>query len=107
MAANFQVGPTRTYTNLQAVARLLAPGDVVEVDGDATYTGGVTFDNDGTAAEKITIRGIRVNGQRPVLSGVNGLTGGAVVRIRAAISSAAPRALHEQRRRVAPRQRRD
>ncbi len=82
-AAIYQVGPARTYTNLQSVARLLAPGDVVEVDGDATYTGGVTFDNDGTAAEKITIRGVRVNGLRPVISGGSSAAGNAVIRVRA------------------------
>ena len=82
-AAIYQVGPARTHTNLQSVARLLAPGDVVEVDGDTTYAGGVTFDNDGTAAEKITIRGVRVNGFRPVLSGISATSGNAVVRVRA------------------------
>jgi hypothetical protein len=33
----YQVGPTRTYTTLQAVAPLLNPGDLVEVDGNVTY----------------------------------------------------------------------
>ena len=47
-ATVFQVGPSRVHTNLQSVARSLAPGDVVELDGDATYAGGVTFDNDGS-----------------------------------------------------------
>src|SRR5512147_2065777 len=34
-AATYQVGPGRSYTNLQAVAPLLGPGDLVEVDGNA------------------------------------------------------------------------
>src|SRR5262245_1302438 len=68
-ATVYQVGPTRTYTTLQSVANRLAPGDVVEVDGDATYPGGVTFDKDGTAGNPITIRGLRVNGNRPIVSG--------------------------------------
>jgi hypothetical protein len=69
LAATYQVGPGKPYANLGAVAGLLAPGDVVEVDGDATYPGGVVFDNPGTAAQKITIKGIRINGKRPVISG--------------------------------------
>ncbi|HMR11573.1 MAG TPA: hypothetical protein PKA88_37590, partial [Polyangiaceae bacterium] len=47
----------------------LKPGDIVEVDGDATYSGGVVFDKAGTAASKITIRGVPKNGKRPVISG--------------------------------------
>ena len=77
--ATYQVGPARTYTNLQAIAKRLAPGDVVEVDGDAVYPGNATFDNHGTPANPITIRGVRVNGKRPVISGVNGFARGAVV----------------------------
>ena len=68
-AATYRVGPGRTYTNLQAVAGLLNPGDVVEVDGDVTYPGDVTFTRPGSAASPIVIRGVRVNGKRPVLSG--------------------------------------
>ncbi len=68
-AITYQVGPTRTYTTLQAVAPILNPGDLVEVDGNATYPGGVIFTRPGTAANKITIRGIRVSGLRPVISG--------------------------------------
>jgi hypothetical protein len=65
----YKVGPSRQYTNLKQVASLLEPGDIVEVDGNATYSGGVKFTKDGTASNKIRIRGIRVNGERPVLSG--------------------------------------
>ncbi len=67
--ATYQVGPSRTYTTLQAVAGLLNPGDIVAVDGNHTYPGGVVFNRAGTAAAPIHIRGIRVNGQRPVISG--------------------------------------
>lgn len=67
-AATYQVGPTRSYQQLSQVATILNPGDIVEVDGNATY-GPVTFDRPGTAAAPITIRGIRVNGVRPRLSG--------------------------------------
>lgn len=65
----YQVGPTRTYTTPAAVAPLLKPGDVVEIDGNATYAGDVVFSVHGTAAMPITIRGVRVAGLRPVLQG--------------------------------------
>lgn len=68
LAITYQVGPNRSYRQLTEVAALLNPGDVVEVDGNATY-GPVTFDRPGTAAQPITIRGLRVNGVRPTLSG--------------------------------------
>jgi hypothetical protein len=41
----------------------------VEVDGNATYPGDLIFTRPGTSVNKITIRGIRVNGLRPVISG--------------------------------------
>jgi hypothetical protein len=69
-AATYQVGPGRTYTNLQAVAGLLSPSDVVEVDGGNTYPGDVVFTEPGTISNKITIRGIRSSQTgRPVISG--------------------------------------
>ena len=68
-AATYRVGPGRTYANLQAVAGLLNPGDVVEVDGDATYPGDATFRRPGAAGNPILIRGVLVNGKRPVISG--------------------------------------
>ena len=68
-AALYQVGPERTYTTLQQVAGFLGPGDVVEVDGNHTYPGGVTFTNPGTADQKIIIRGVAVDGAMPVISG--------------------------------------
>jgi len=63
------VGPNRPYTTLQQVAGMLLPGDVVFVDGGHTYPGGVVFNQPGTEQQKIQIRGIRVNGNRPVISG--------------------------------------
>lgn len=68
-AATYLVGPTRTYQQLQQVAGLLNPGDVVEVDGDQVYPGEVVFTRPGSPEEKIHIRGVRVNGKRPVISG--------------------------------------
>jgi hypothetical protein len=68
-AATYLVGPTRPYQQLQQVAGLLNPGDVVEVDGDHTYPGEVVFTRPGSPTAKIHIRGVRVNGKRPVISG--------------------------------------
>jgi hypothetical protein len=65
----YNVGPGQPFANLQAVEDLLGPGDLVLLQGNATYPGGVLFQNHGTAAEKITIRGVRVNGLRPVVTG--------------------------------------
>lgn len=68
-AAVFEVGPSRTYKTPAAVAALVKPGDEVQIDGDATYTGGSAFRVDGTPTQKIKIIGLRVNGRRPILSG--------------------------------------
>lgn len=74
-AVEYRVGPTQTFTGLQALldARDLAPGDVVIVDGNHTYAVGsgivVREDDGGSAAQPVIIRGERINGNRPVLSG--------------------------------------
>ncbi|HRD77400.1 MAG TPA: hypothetical protein PK264_15950, partial [Hyphomicrobiaceae bacterium] len=70
-AASYAVGPSRPYPTLQALLAgvTLQPGDLVEVDGNATYAGGVILRDSGSAALPVTIRGLRVNGQRPILSG--------------------------------------
>lgn len=65
----YTVGPARAYTSIRQVEALLEPGDLVLVDGDAVYTGGITFSNAGTPAAPITIRGVKVNGSRPVVEG--------------------------------------
>ncbi|WP_437677523.1 right-handed parallel beta-helix repeat-containing protein [Sorangium sp. So ce131] len=69
IGATYEVGPGKPYESLAAVAPRLAAGDVVEVDGDATYPGDLTFKKSGTESAKITIRGVRVNGRRPLLAG--------------------------------------
>jgi hypothetical protein len=69
-AAAYEVGPGRQYQSLQEVTRLLRPGDVVTVDGGATYGGGVSLDANGApGAGVIIIIGKRANGKRPILSG--------------------------------------
>lgn len=69
----YQVGPSRPFESLQEVAGLLNPGDVVEIDGDHTYPGGIVFTRSGAPNQKIIIRGVRINGNRPVISGGNGI----------------------------------
>lgn len=69
--AKYTVGPGGDYSSLSAVAGVLKPGDVVDVLGDASYMGGVHFTQDGTASQKIVIRGVPRNGKRPVVSGGN------------------------------------
>lgn len=74
-ATTYTVGPSgRQYTQLSAVfsGRNLAPGDIVEVDGNASYSGGVVVgdDDSGTAASPVIIRWKRVAGAtRPKLQG--------------------------------------
>ncbi len=67
-ADTFHVGPTGTFAQLTDVAPLVGPGDLVLVDGGATYNP-VLFTNDGAAGNPIVVRGLRVGGARPVLSG--------------------------------------
>lgn len=69
MAQTYLVGPDRDYNILQQVVSLLGPGDIVEVDGDQTYPGGVIFENAGLPEQKIVIRGIEINGNLPVITG--------------------------------------
>lgn len=75
MAATYTVGPSgRQYTQLTTLVNSvnLAPGDIVLVDGNATYSGGIIVGDDdaGTAASPITIRWTRAAGQtRPLLQG--------------------------------------
>lgn len=68
-AATYEVGPNKQYKSLKDVASRLQPGDVVELQGDATYAGDVRLTRSGTPDRKITIRGIPINGKRPVISG--------------------------------------
>lgn len=67
-AITYQVGPTRMYRELTAVAGMLNAGDIVEVD-PGTYMA-VRFTRAGTTAMPITIRGIVPSGgARPVIQG--------------------------------------
>jgi hypothetical protein len=68
-AATYLVGAGRQYQTLQVVASFLNPGDTVLVDGDQSYPGGVSFRRPGTPQNRIVIKGIPINGNRPVIAG--------------------------------------
>jgi parallel beta helix pectate lyase-like protein len=72
-ATTYQVGPGRPHTTLGALFTNvdLAPGDVVEVDGNVTYAGGIVMPSadGGAPGNPVTIRGLRVANHRPILSG--------------------------------------
>ena len=70
-AETYQVGPDKPYQSIDQVVDDLEPGDVVEVDGDATYSGDIHVRpaSSGTPQQRIRLRGIRKNGKRPVISG--------------------------------------
>jgi MYXO-CTERM domain-containing protein len=71
-AATLKVGSAQKYKTIQDAMAMVKPGDIVEVDGDQTFTGTITFrpEQGGTADAPVTVRGVPVNGHRPVLMGV-------------------------------------
>lgn len=68
-AAVYNVGPTRSFKQIQEVAARLDAGDTVLVDGGSTYTGGVVFTRPGAAGRPIVILGMPSGENRPILSG--------------------------------------
>jgi MYXO-CTERM domain-containing protein len=71
-ADTLSVGPKQMYAGIAAAMQDAHPGDVIEVQGGNTYPGMIWLREDygGTKDKPVTIRGIKVDGQRPVLSGV-------------------------------------
>jgi hypothetical protein len=71
-AATLEVGPGKMYATIQDTLGVIGPGDVVEVQGDQTYAGDLWFrpEISGTAEAPVTVRGVKVNGHRPILQGV-------------------------------------
>jgi hypothetical protein len=70
-ATIYQVGPGRAMTQLSQAAAVVNPGDIVEVDGNATYNA-VTWSRSGSAAQPIIVRGKAFGAQRPVVNGGGG-----------------------------------
>jgi hypothetical protein len=68
-AETYEVGPGKAYPDLSPLQTILEPGDVVWVEGDAVYPGGLEFEGAGTADNPILIKGIRKNGIRPTIAG--------------------------------------
>src|SRR5512142_2475585 len=71
-AATYEVGPGKTYATIQETLDLIKPGDVVEVQGNRTYPGDLWFreGQQGTATAPVTIRGIPIDGKRPIIQGI-------------------------------------
>jgi len=67
-ATTYPVGPTRTLTQIGQAISNAAPGDVIEVDGNATYSS-VRWTRSGTAVQPIWIVGLPVAGVRPRIQG--------------------------------------
>jgi hypothetical protein len=66
-ATTYEVGPGQTYEELAALPALES-GDLVLLTGNRTYAP-FAFWDDGAPGDPVTIRGVRVDGHRPVISG--------------------------------------
>jgi MYXO-CTERM domain-containing protein len=71
-AGTLSVGPGQMYAGIADAMRNAHPGDLIEVQGGNTYPGMIWLREDlgGTKDKPVTIRGIKIAGKRPVLSGV-------------------------------------
>ena len=67
-ATTYQVGPTRTMTQIGQAMAAAGPGDTIAVDGNATYSA-VRWTKSGTAAQPIQIVGIAAGQVRPKIQG--------------------------------------
>ena len=67
-ATTYQVGPTRTMTQIGQAMAAAGPGDMIAVDGNATYSA-VRWTKSGTAAQPIQIVGIAAAQVRPKIQG--------------------------------------
>ena len=56
-AATLTVGTGKQFNSLAQAALAVSAGDVIEIEGDATY-GSVRFTRSGTPQAKITVRGV-------------------------------------------------
>lgn len=71
-AATLTVGNGATYATIASAMANVQPGDVVEVRGDQSYQGTITFrpEYGGEPNRPVTVRGVPVNGHLPILQGV-------------------------------------
>lgn len=67
LAETFEVGPGKPFATIQEALPSATAGDVIEVQGDQTYPGDLWFREEQAG---ITVRGIPVNGKRPIIEGV-------------------------------------
>lgn len=76
LATTYEVGQGKPFARLTEVVDLLDPGDLVLVygNGATAYDETVIFERPGTAAQPITIRGVRVSGRRPILTSSGRIT---------------------------------
>lgn len=69
LSLTYAVGPGRTYTTVDALLSQvdLEPGDVVEIDGDTVYAGGLIVESShsGSVGNPVTFLGISSAGNRP------------------------------------------
>jgi hypothetical protein len=70
-ADTLKVGKGLAFSGIEEALSNAKPGDVVEVQGAQTYTGTIHLREDygGTKEQPVTVRGIPVDGKRPVLRG--------------------------------------
>jgi hypothetical protein len=71
-AATLTVGAGQPYATIASAMQNVRPSDVVEVRGDQSYQGTITFrpEYGGELGRPVTVRGVPVNGRLPVLQGV-------------------------------------
>src|SRR6478735_10233733 len=67
-ATTYQVGPTRTMTQISQAMAAAGPGDQIQVDGNASYSS-LRWTKSGTAAQPIRIVGVPASGMRPRIQG--------------------------------------
>jgi MYXO-CTERM domain-containing protein len=72
LAATLTVGKGQQFAGIEDAMAQAQPGDVIEVQGGQTYEGTINLraEHSGTPDKPITIRGIPVDGKRPVLTHV-------------------------------------
>jgi hypothetical protein len=67
-AATYEVGPGKPFREITEVTARLKAGDVVEIQGNASYKA-FEIESQGTETAPITFRGVRVAGKRPLVAG--------------------------------------